>query len=75
MGKREFQIILGLVVETCNVYTIIVRVIYHNLILKTSYSGTNHSSVLWEGDRNILGLVVGTCNIYTVLARNYSTTP
>ena len=67
MVKREFQRILGLVVETCNIYTILSRVVHYILILNKFSSG--------KGERNILRLVVGTCNIYTVLMRNYSTTP
>ena len=75
LGKREFQRIIRLVVETCNIYIILARVIYHTLILKEHFSGTNHNSFLLKGGRKLLGLVVETCNIYTILARDSSTTP
>ena len=75
LGKRDVQRILGMVVETCNIYKILARVIYNTLLLRKCLSGTNHNYFLWGEKRKLLGIVVGTCNIYTVLARYSSTTP
>ena len=47
VGKERVPENYWIVVETCNIYKILLRVIHHNLILHKKKSG--------KGERNILG--------------------